>query len=174
VLALARSRPSLVPALNRLVGRAYFRPARQVAPSHRVFNIAMPPVHQECEYAIPLEAARDAMRELIPFVRAHRVDFVLEVRFVAADTGWLSPAHGRDSCQIGAYMGDSADRAAYFRGFEDRMLALDGRPHWGKQFEAPMRTVLARYPKADAWLELREALDPDGRFAGPFVRRMLT
>lgn len=170
VLGLGRAVPASIPRLNRLVGLTYFHRQRRVARSHRIFNIAMPPRHQETEYAIPIEATADALRELVPFTREHRVDFVMEVRFVKADAGWMSPAHGRNSCQIGAYMGGSADQAQYFQGFEDRMLALDGRPHWGKQFKAPMATVLQRYPRADDFRELLETLDPERLFANRFIQ----
>jgi len=134
----------------------------------------MPPVHREMEYAVPVGGTRQAVRELVDFVRREqvRVNFIAEVRFVKGDTGWISPAHGGDVCQLGAYIGHSADTEAYYRGFEERMLALGGRPHWGKEFFAPASTVRGRYPRMGDWLALVDELDPTGTFRGPFLRRL--
>ncbi|MEZ4319646.1 MAG: D-arabinono-1,4-lactone oxidase [Myxococcota bacterium] len=175
VLAASRVLPSAIPTLNRLVGLTYFRPRRLVAPSHRIFNIAMPPVHREMEYAIPFERTAEALAGIEQWIRDDglRVNFVVEVRFVKGDTGWMSPAHGRDTTQIGAYMAQSADLDAYYAGFEARMLALDGRPHWGKEFFAPADTVLQRYPRSADFLALAAELDPDGVFHNPFVSRLV-
>ena len=56
--------------------------------------------------------------------------------FVAADEPWMSPAFGRDTAYVGAYMARAAGIERYFSAFEREMLALGGRPHWGKQFGA--------------------------------------
>jgi len=174
VLALSRWAPSLTPTLNRVVGAAYFRPATRVGRSHEVFHLAMPPVHREMEYAIPVTHTRDALAELVDWVQrdALRVNFIVEVRFVKADTGWMSPATGHDVCQLGAYMADNIDLDPYFAGFEERMLAAGGRPHWGKEFAADGPTVLARYPRADDWRAEIDALDPEGRFGNRFLDRL--
>ncbi len=58
----------------------------------------------------------------------------------------MSPAHGHDVCQIGAYTANSADLPTHFQGFEARMLKLGGRPHWGKEFDADGATICSRYP----------------------------
>jgi len=44
-------------------------------------------------------------------------NFPLEVRFVRGDDGWVSPAYGADTCQIGAYTTDNGDCPAYFDAF---------------------------------------------------------
>jgi len=174
VLTASRWFPGWTPTLNRVVGAAYFRPQRRVGRSFEVFHLAMPPVHREMEYAFGVEHTRDALTELVDWVQAEelRVNFIVEARFVRADGGWMSPAHGHDVCQLGAYMANSADLPRYFAGFEQRMLALGARPHWGKEFGADGATVLARYPKAEAWWQLVQQLDPDGVFRNRFTDRL--
>jgi L-gulonolactone oxidase len=174
VLGVGKRLPSLVPALNRLVGAAYFRPRRSVGRSHEVFHLAMPPVHREMEYAVPMASASEAMEALLRRVRDEGlpVNFIAEARFVKGDTGWISPAHGGDVLQLGAYVGHGPHAQRYFDGFEHDMLQLGGRPHWGKEFAASGATVRSRYPRIDDWLALVDALDPRGVFRSPFVQRL--
>lgn len=174
VLGLGRLIPAAVPALNGLVARSYFKSGRRVDRADRVFNVAMPPRHLEMEYGLPLEAAGEAllaMRDLIARGRL-KVGFVQELRFVAADTCHLSPAYGRESCQLGAYVGRGRDAAAFFRAFERVALDLDGRPHWGKIFSADAAALAPRYPRWERFQALRRELDPDGLFSSAFTRRI--
>ena len=175
ILAASRLAPGLTPSLNRVVGAAYFRRQERVGRSHEVFHLAMPPVHRETEYAIPVEHTQQALTELVDWVQRDRlhVNFIAEVRFVRADDGWMSPAHGHDVCQLGAYMANNPDLDTYFAGFERRMLDLGGRPHWGKEFAASGPTVRARYPRSAEWVELVRTLDPDRVFRNPFTSRLL-
>lgn len=174
ILAVGRAFPRTVPRLNRLVGKTYFREARRIERSDRVFNVAMPPRHLEMEYGLPLEAVPEALARLHHLVERSglAVNFVQEVRFVAADTAHLSPACGRESCQLGAYMAPSRHSEAFFRGFEQLALELGGRPLWGKMFTAGAADLAARYPKWERWQAIRKELDPHGVFASAFTRRV--
>lgn len=175
LLMLVRFLPGLVPAVNRLVARTYLAPRRVVGPMHRVLSLAMPPRHREVEWAVPLERAGDALaatRSLIERQGA-RVNFIVEVRFVRGDDAWLSPAHGGDVCQIGAYMAEGPGIEEYFDGFARAMESLGGRPHWGKELRAGRDDLLRWYPRAADWLALREELDPDRLFVGRFLEPLI-
>ena len=50
----------------------------------------------------------------------YKVNFPMEVRFVAADDIPMSPANGRNSCYIGAYVSGLKWAQNYFEEFEDR------------------------------------------------------
>ncbi len=175
ILGLGRLLPSAVPALNRLVGRSYFGERRKVDRSDRIFNVAMPPRHLEMEYGLPLDAVPEVLRDLERMItrRRLRVNFVQELRFVAADACHLSPAFGRESCQLGAYMATSRDSDAYFTGFEAMALAALGRPHWGKLFFADGATLAPRYPRWERFCALSRELDPDSVFTSAFTRRIM-
>lgn len=175
ILAVGRTLPVTVPALNRLVGRSYFGERRKVDRSDRVFNVAMPPRHLEMEYGLPLDAVPEVLRELERMItrRRLRVNFVQELRFVAADDCHLSPACGRESCQLGAYMAKSQDSDAYFAGFEAMALAAEGRPHWGKLFFADAAVLAPRYPRWERFRALRDDFDPDRIFTSAFTRRIM-
>lgn len=174
VLGAGEADPSQIPALNRAVGALYFRPTRRVAPSDKTFNIAMPPVHDEAEAAIPVERTADALRWLRGYIEQERlaINFVIEVRFGAGDDAWMSPAYQRDSCFLGAYTANRRDRERFFEGFERRMLEMRGRPHWGKSFRATGSQLRGLYPRFRDFAALREQLDPTGVMLNPFLERL--
>jgi L-gulono-1,4-lactone dehydrogenase len=174
LLGAGRLWPALIPPTNRLVRAAYFRPGRRVASSHDALTLAMPPSHQEIEYALPRDLAAEALRRTRALVERDRlrVNFVAELRFVAGDDAWMSPDYGRDSAHLGAYMARAPDLPRYFAAFESEMLALGGRPHWGKQFSATADQLRAAYPEYERFDALRRTVDPRGIFENAFLERV--
>ena len=166
--------PFLIPPINRLVRAAYFKPIRRVGRSDQILNLAMPPRHQEMEYSIPVEHAERALRETRELIESMdlKVNFIVELRFVAADDSWLSPAYGRDSCYVGAYIAGGPHEQIYLDEFEKRMLQMDGRPHWGKEFKASAQVLAAAYPKMADFVALRAELDPQRVFSNAYAERV--
>ena len=175
ILGLGRRVPSLVPALNGLVGGSYFKTYTRIDRWDRVLTVPMPPPHLENEYSLPVEATSEIMQRTRDLIERRNlsVGFVTEVRFVAADDNWLSPAYGRDSVMFGAYTPDGAHARAYLEGVEDIAYALGARPHWGKDFHATPEYLRDVYPRWDDFAALREDLDPDRVLTNDFVRRVL-
>jgi L-gulono-1,4-lactone dehydrogenase len=175
VLNLGGRFPALIPTLSSLVAAIHFRPDARTDHSHRVLHIPMPPRHLESEYAIPAELAGEALLRLRALIAEHGlgVNFVQELRFVAADDLPMSPATGRDSCYIGAYTAAPRDAGRYFAAFEMLMAELGGRPHWGKLFERTPAQLAAIYPGWSDFCALRAELDPDERLVNPFISRVL-
>lgn len=171
---LGNALPWTIPAVNRTVSLAYTRPVDRVSRSEHLFHTVMPPRHLEMEYAIPRARAEEAAERLRALVFDHRlrVNFIQELRFVAADDIMLSPAFARDSCHFGVYIGAHADHRRYFELAEAMLLDLDGRPHWGKCFSIDHTELSARLPNFERFAEIRRTLDPDGVFVNPFVRRV--
>ena len=126
------------------------------------------------EYAIPIEQAAKAIDETRRLVLQadYRVNFPLEVRFVAGDDIPMSPANGRDSCYIGAYVGSLEWAPPYFADFENLMRDYRGRPHWGKSFSITHDEIRALYPAYNAFDRLRRQCDPRGLFRNSFVDRV--
>ncbi|QDG53529.1 FAD-binding protein [Persicimonas caeni] len=175
VLGLGGRYPEMIPALNWLVAATYFADYELVDRSHRVFNLPMPPSHLEAEFGFAREDAESAleqMRALIEWDQI-RVNFITEVRFVAADDIWLSPAYGRESCQLGAYIGETPQWRSYFEGVEQIAWRMGARPHWGKTFFAGAEQMREVFPHFDDFLEVRERIDPDRVFSNAFTRRVL-
>jgi FAD/FMN-containing dehydrogenase len=172
LLRLGRVRPLVAP-ISRAVARSFPRP-RRVGPSALMLSTPMPARHRETEAALPLDRAGEALDRVVHSIDRDRlrVNFPIEVRFVRADGGWLSPAHGVDTCQLGAYChGPSSD--PYFAAFWRDMRELGARPHWGKELDHTADEVRAAWPLAGKFAELRDQLDPDRVFASAFLTRVL-
>jgi len=174
-LALGGAIPALIPAIARLLAAAYFRPDRRVDHSHRVLHVPMPPRHLESEYALPIERAGEALLRLRALIAEHElgVNFVQELRFVAADDLPLSPASGRASCYLGAYTAAPRDAERYFAAFEALMAELDARPHWGKLFQRTPAELAEMYAGWQDFCDLRAELDPEDRLVNPFISRVM-
>jgi FAD/FMN-containing dehydrogenase len=136
----------------------------------------MIPIHNESEYAIPLEKAGEAIDRVAQVVcdaaPEYHVNFPLEVRFVPADNIPLSPATGRDSCYLGAYVASTKRTAPYHRDFERIMRDYDGRPHWGKLFSRTFRDFAELYPQYREFDALRKECDSNGIFRNAFIDRV--
>ncbi|MFJ8600694.1 FAD-binding protein [Streptomyces shenzhenensis] len=129
----------------------------------------------QSEYLLPRTAALDALHA-VDAIRG-TVASVLqtcEVRTVAADPQWLSPAHGRDSVALHfTWVDDMAAVLPVVRRLEEALDPFAPRPHWGKVFTAPAAVLRGRYPRLDDFLALAKSLDPTGKFTNAFVRESL-
>ncbi|MEU2551582.1 FAD-binding protein [Streptomyces sp. NPDC013313] len=129
----------------------------------------------QSEYLLPRPAALDALHAL-DAVRT-TVAGVLqtcEVRTVAADPQWLSPAHGRDSVALHfTWIEDTPAVLPVVRRVEEALEPFDARPHWGKVFTVPPAELRRRYPRLAAFRDLARSLDPTGKFSNAFVREVL-
>lgn len=171
---LGRAVPRLVRPLHRTIdsvmsGRAYSDR------SHRVFVSSRQVRFVESEYAIPRESLVDVLTELrreIPRLD-HPVMFPLEVRVAASDDVWLSTANGRDSAYIAIHQYLGMPYRQYFDVFESIVDTVGGRPHWGKMHSLDAERLATRYPRFDDFRRVRAEVDPAGRFANPYVTRVL-
>jgi L-gulono-1,4-lactone dehydrogenase len=165
--------PSLVPGIARHMpagGRSEY-----VAPSHEVFATPRRVRFLEMEYAVPREAFPEVFGELRALVERlpHPVSFPVEVRFLGGDDIPLSMASGRDSCFVAVHVYRGTPHHAYFAGVEAIMRAHGGRPHWGKLHHREAADLAESYPGWEAFLAVRDRLDPDRRFANPYLDRVL-
>jgi xylitol oxidase len=129
----------------------------------------------QSEYLLSRSAALDALHA-IDGIRS-TVAGVLqtcEVRTVAADAQWLSPAHDRDSVALHfTWVRDEAAVLPVVRRLEEVLEPFDPRPHWGKVFEIPSAVLRGRYPRFGDFASLVREMDPSGTFANDFVRDLL-
>ncbi|HEX3593317.1 MAG TPA: FAD-binding protein [Pseudonocardiaceae bacterium] len=114
-------------------------------------------------------AAMRAVRELSDLVVP--LLFVSEIRTIAGDDLWLSPAHGGDRAALHfTWRPMVAEVAAALLVIEERLAEFDARPHWGKLFHGGP-WLAGRYPRMADFRALADRLDPGGTFRSPFVRR---
>lgn len=168
-----RIRPAAVPRLSRALpstGRVdYVERSFEVFASPRLVHF------YEMEYAIAREAVPEALNRIRALVKAEdlRLLFPVEVRVVAPDDIALSTAHGRETGYLAVHVYRGTPYERYFRGVEAIMDDYGGRPHWGKMHFQDARTLAPRYPLWDDFQAIRSRLDPDRRFANPYLERVL-
>ena len=166
--------PRLVPRINRLFDRLITGSVR-VDRSHRIYANPRYVHFTEMEYAVPREAGAEAVRAVMDLVerRGLPVVFPIEMRFVAGDDAFLSPAHERDSCYIAVHQYRRMEFESYFRAVEAIMDGLGGRPHWGKRHYQSVATLRPRYPQWDRFAAVRDRVDPQRLFRNDYTRRVL-
>ena len=175
LIRLGRSVPQLIPFLHNTVQNIHYHPHKRVDRSDKVIKVSSSiPIHQETEYAIPVEQAAKAIDETKKMILKadYSVNFPMEVRFVAADDIPMSPANGRNSCYIGAYVSSLKWAQNLFKEFEALISDYQGRPHWGKSFSRTHEEIRKLYPAYDHFNELRRSCDPNGLFRNSFVDRV--
>jgi L-gulono-1,4-lactone dehydrogenase len=170
---LGRLRPAWIPRLNTALpssGRVEY-----VKPSHEVFASPRWVRFTEMEYSVPRDAAVEVLRRVRSYIDSSglRISFPVEVRFTAGDDIPLSTAYGGERCYIAVHVFKGMPWEQYFRGVEDVMRSVGGRPHWGKMHYRTAEDLAPVYPEWDRFQALRRRLDPDGVFANPYLDRVL-
>lgn len=156
------------------------RLARYVKPeridwSYRVFPSERTLKFNEMEYAVPAAHGPDCLRELRQLMRARHPDVAwpVEYRTLHRDDIPLSPAYGRETVTISIHQAAELPYRDFFADAEALFRNYRGRPHWGKMHWLAARDLRDLYPCWDAFLAVRERLDPDGRFLNDHLRGLL-
>ena len=170
---IGRTRPRLIPALNRLTSAGLSARSYTDA-SYRVFVTPRRVRFVESEYAVPRESLPGVLAELrraVPRL-ADPVMFPVEVRVAAADDIWLSTAYGRDSAYIAIHQYAGLPYRAYFDLFESVVAGVAGRPHWGKLHSLDAGRLGPLYPRFGDFLRVRAETDPESRFGNAYLSRV--
>jgi xylitol oxidase len=119
-------------------------------------------------HAVPALAALAAIRtELAPVILAG------ELRTVAADQLWLSPAYQRDSAAFHfTWVPDARAVLPVVASVEAALAPFAARPHWGKVFVLPPGRVARLYPRMDDFRKVTRELDPAGKFSNAMLERI--
>jgi len=125
----------------------------------------------QSEYFVAREHARAALAavaalgaELAPLL------LVSELRTVAADELWLSPACGRDSLTLHFTWAPEPDAVtAALARIEAALDPLGARPHWGKVFTTRPDVVRGHYPRLVDFRALAAEHDPPGKFGNELL-----
>lgn len=132
-----------------------------------------PPEQIQSEYMVPRAAIGPAVAGLRAM--GERIDAALlvnEIRSMAGDGLWLSPAEGGARIALHfTWKKMPAEVAALTREIEALLLPLGGRPHWGKVIHAPAAALAPLYPRFGAFRALAAARDPGGKFRNAFLER---
>jgi FAD-linked oxidoreductase len=169
-----RAIPATIKPLGRLAA-ATLSARSYSAGSHRVFVTPRRVRFVESEYAVPREALVDVLAELRRAVAGLRepVMFPVEVRVAMADDIWLSTAYGRDTAYIAIHQYVGLPYQEYFAAFESIVASVNGRPHWGKLHTLESEQLAVLYPRFADFRRVRDQVDPDRRFANPYLDQVL-
>ena len=141
---------------------------------YRIYPMVYDPNFHELEYFVPLElgpAALSAMRDLMLRSLPDSV-FPLEVRTVGPDDAYLSPNYKTATTVISVSGTPGTDYWAYLRSVDALLSDFSARVHWGKlHFLTPER-LHSLYPEADAFIDARRMLDPEGTFLNDHLREL--
>ena len=113
------------------------------------------------------EAMRGLGERIAPVVQ------VSEIRSIAADDLWLSPAYERDCFALHfTWIADRAAVTPVLAAMEEALLPRGARPHWGKYFVGGPAAALATYERAGDFRRMLDRRDPGGKFRNEFVERL--
>ena len=125
---------------------------------------------RQSEYLLPrehavagLNALRGLREQITPVLQ------IAEIRTIAADELWLSPAYRRPTVGFHfTWVPDDAALAPVIEALERELAPFDPRPHWGKVF-----SQAAHYERILDFARLIEQYDPDGKFGNDFLDQYL-
>jgi FAD/FMN-containing dehydrogenase len=143
-----------------------------VGPAHEIIPSTRDLEFNETEFSVPYESGWECFLELRGLMQRKypEVRWPLEYRILAADESLLSTANGRESVTISAHQSNRLDHTAFFLDAENLFRDFDGRPHWGKIHTLRFDELNGRLPGFDRFCEVRQRLDPKGRFLNSFLR----
>jgi len=145
-----------------------------VAPAYRVFPSDREIRFNEMEYSVPFAAGWDCFLELRELMLRDfpKLPWPVEYRTLAADAIPLSTASGRETVTLSVHQGADRDWRPLFQAAEAIFRNHAGRPHWGKLHGLGAAELAALYPHFDEFRAHRQALDPEGVFLNPYLRRL--
>ena len=161
------------PFINGLAEQ--IEPSERVDTSHKILANVRNNRFNEMEYAVPLEAGANCLREILKTIADKKVDvvFPLEYRYVSRDDTWLSMSSGHeDHCAISVHRVASEDYRPYFNLIEPIFWKYGGRPHWGKIHSLGAKQLTQLYPHFRDFQEIREHLDPTDRMLNNHLRHL--
>ena len=125
----------------------------------------------QSEYVVARADLVAAVRELWTLAdRLAPLVQVSEIRTIAGDDQWLSPAGGRPSAAIHFTWEPRWDEVrALLPEIEAILEPFAPRPHWAKLFTLSPAAVRGRYPRIEEFVSLARRRDPEGKFVNEFL-----
>jgi FAD/FMN-containing dehydrogenase len=146
----------------------------RVAYSSEIYPIEYIPNFHELEYAIRIENGKDALRQIRELMLTKHTNCIypVEYRFVAGDSGMLSPYHERASVTISVSGGPGIDYWSYLLDVDAILRRYGARPHWGKLHFNRADDMPSLYPRFHDFQAIRRKIDPSGRFLNDHLRNL--
>jgi xylitol oxidase len=129
----------------------------------------------QSEYFVPRRHARDACERLRSLAAAMApLLLTSELRTVAGDELWLSPAYGGDVLGVHfTWVRDEPRVRALLPEIEAALRPFGTRPHWGKVFTIDPGELDDLYPRLPDFRALVRRFDPRGAFSNDYLERTI-
>lgn len=132
-------------------------------------------VELQSEYFVPSHhavAALQAIAALGKQIGPHL--FISEIRSIAADELWLSPAYQRDCIAFHfTWQQHIPEVMELLPVIEAALAPFEVRPHWGKLFTIPPQVLATRFDKLGAFKAVATQYDPRGKFRNAFLAKQV-
>lgn len=144
----------------------------EIGPSYKIIPSARDMKFYEMEFSLPAEAGWDCFLDIRKLMQTQfpKVRWPLEYRTVKADEMLISSASDRDTVTISAHQGVDYPWQPFFLAVENIFRSYAGRPHWGKIHTHEAEALGRLYPRFQQFCDIRQRMDPDGRFLNPFLQ----
>ncbi len=129
----------------------------------------------QSEYFVDRSDGPDALRAVYGLAdRLAPLLLATEVRTVAADGLWLSPASGRNTLALHfTWRLDQPRVMALLPHLELALAPFAARPHWGKLTAMPANEIRTTYTRFDDFVGLADRLDPTRLFRNDYLDDLL-
>jgi xylitol oxidase len=127
----------------------------------------------QAEYFVPAKNAVDAMlaiQRMGKQIGPHL--FISEIRTIASDNLWLSPAYQEDKVAIHfTWKQDWPAVGKLLPQIERELAPFQVKPHWGKLFTLSKAKLSSRYAKMQDFTTLVKEYDPQGKFVNDYLQK---
>jgi len=127
----------------------------------------------QSEYFVPRPHAVEAilaMERMRDQITPHLM--ISEIRTIAADELWMSPAYKRNSVTIHfTWKQDWPAVGRVLPVIERELEPFQARPHWGKLFTMSPTVLKSRYERLPEFVALTKKYDPQGKFRNAFLEK---
>src|SRR5260370_11762380 len=146
----------------------------RVAYSSEIYPIEYIPNFHELEYALPVENGKEALGQIRELMLTKHTDCVypVEYRFVAGDSGMLSPYYQRTSVTISVSGGPGIDYWSYLLDVDAILRQYGARPHWVKLHFNRADDMPSLYPSVHDFQSTRRKMDPSGYLLNDHLRNL--
>jgi xylitol oxidase len=125
----------------------------------------------QTEYFVPRSHGYEAIRAvetLKDLITPHL--FITEIRTIAADNLWLSPAYKQDSLAIHfTWKPEWPVVQKILPQIEAKLAPFNAKPHWAKLFTMPPSRLHEVYANISQFQTLEKRYDPQGKFRNQFL-----
>ncbi len=164
---LGAAAKGMIPGLQKLMMRFSAKSSRRVGPAYKIFPSERTIRFEEMEYELPRANGLATLQAAIAHIRSHKlpIAFPFEFRLAAADDIWMSPFSFGEGASVSFHQYAKMPWRKEFAEIEAVFQAGMGRPHWAKRHTLTTADVHRLYPKTPEFLAVREAADPEQKFA---------